>query len=210
MAAAALSCLPLLPAQAANISFDNNWKHQRFSLFSKNQYGLKGQRLDLRSDGSVSLIYRRLDPSLWSASTASWNWNVQNSVPATDLSRKGGDDRNLSLYAIYLPPEDAERLKGASVRKLLTTESARVMTYVWGGKYKRKALISSPYIGARGASIILRSSGTGNFQEQVNLKADFKRAFGSQTAVLVGLAVSGDSDDTDSEIVASMSNLKVN
>lgn len=210
LTAALISGFACLPAQGADIRFDNSWKHQRFSLFSKNSYGLNGKRLDVRSDGSVSLVYYRLDPMLWTAGAASWSWQVDQSVPATDLARKGGDDRNISLYAVYLPPKDAERLKGASVRKLLTTKTARVLTYVWGGNYKRRSLIPSPYIGERGASIILRPSGTGGFKERVDLKADYKRAFGADDAVLVGIAVSADSDDTDTNIVASLSDLKIN
>ncbi len=209
MTSALVFCLAFAQAQAGDIPFDGSWVHQRFSLFSKNTYALKGQRLGVRSDGSVSLIYRRLDPSLWKASAASWSWQVQTSVPATDLARKGGDDRNLSIYAVFLPPAEAERLKKASVRKLLTAKGARVLTYVWGGNYKRRALIKSPYVGEGGASIVLRSSGTGGFNEKVDLRADYKRAFGSGNVVLVGVAVSADSDDTDSKIVASVSNLVV-
>jgi len=64
-------------------------------------------------------------------------------------------------------------------------------------------------VGEGGASIVLRSSGTGGFNEKVDLRADYKRAFGSGNVVLVGVAVSADSDDTDSKIVASVSNLVV-
>lgn len=92
-------CLAVYQAHAGDIRFDDAWIHQRFSLFSKNNYALKGNSLGVRSDGSVSLIYRRLDPALWGAGAASWNWQVQTSVPATDLARKGGDDRNLSISA---------------------------------------------------------------------------------------------------------------
>jgi len=49
----------------------------------------------------------------------------------------------------------------------------------------------------------------GGFNEKVDLRADYKRAFGSGNVVLVGVAVSADSDDTDSKIVASVSNLVV-
>jgi len=43
------------PAYSDGILFDASWKEQRFSLFSKNKYGFKGNRLDVSSRGSVSM-----------------------------------------------------------------------------------------------------------------------------------------------------------
>ena len=132
------------------------------------------------------------------------------SVPATDLSKKGGDDRNASLYFVFLPQAQAEALgAGADVRKLLQADSARVLLYVWGDNRKRGAIVPSPYLGSRGKTITLRAAGTGRFAETVDLAADYKRAFGGTIGALVGIAVSADSDDTKSVIRGSLSGLRV-
>ena len=99
-----------VPATANEISFDG-WTHQPFSLFSNNDYDREGARLDIVSDDAVSLIYTPLDPNFWNIRTARWSWRVEESAPATDLGRKGGDDRNLSLYAVFLPQDEAARLR---------------------------------------------------------------------------------------------------
>ena len=198
-----------MPALAAPVSFDGSWKTQKFSLFSSNKYGFNGNSVSVSSDGSVSLAYRRLDASYWDASSAQWSWRVDEGVPATDLRKKGGDDRNLALYFVFLPEDQAEALKGASVRKLLTNNAARVLVYVWGGAHNRGAVLSSPYLGNRGKTIVLRGSGTGSASENVNLARDYGNAFGGNAA-LVGVALSGDSDDTNSRIRASISGLRVN
>lgn len=65
----------------------------------------------------------------------------------------------------------------------------------------------APYLGARGKTVVLRGAGTGQARESVDLAADFRRAFGGQATSLVGLAVSGDSDDTDTMIRARISSL---
>jgi hypothetical protein len=44
----------------------------------------------------------------------------------------------------------------------------------------------------------------------VDLAGDYARAFGGSAGALVGLAVSGDSDDTDSTISAAIANLSLN
>ena len=200
-----------LPAFAAPVSFDNTWKTRRFSLFSSNKYGFGGNSLSIASDGSVSLAYRQVEEPLWGATSARWGWEVSQSVPATDLTQKGGDDRNASLYFVFLPEAEAQALGGrADVRKLLTTQSARVLVYVWGDDKARGSVLPSPYLGPRGKTIVLRDAGTGKFSESVNLAADYKRAFGGAAGALVGLAVSADSDDTDTAIRARITGLSLN
>lgn len=195
------------PVWANAISFDGGWTHQRFSLFSRNDYTQKGDALDMTSDGSVSLLYHALPEQSWGASGAQWAWQVSQSVPPTDLRLKGGDDRNLALYFVFLPKVDAERLKGAKITRLLDNDAVRVLIYVWGGAHNRGAMLDSPYLGARGKTVVLRGSGTGQAREAVDLKADYAQAFGGPLTSLVGLAVSGDSDDTDSRIAARISGL---
>ncbi len=195
-----------VPATGNEIHFDD-WTHQPFSLFSNNDFDREGARLEVVSDDAVSLIYTPLEPDFWNLRTARWSWRVEESAPATDLTRKGGDDRNLSLYAVFLPPDEAERLRGKSVVSLLDEPSARVLTYIWGGAYDRAALMPSPYLGERGVAVMLRPAGAGDHAERVDFDADVKRAFGVEGLALVGLAVSADSDDTDSRIRASISDL---
>lgn len=199
-----------VPSLAKNIGFDRSWSEQRFSMLSSNDYGRSGSNLSIVSDGTVSMIYRQLDTDLWSARSASWQWSVQASVPPTDLTQKGGDDRNISLYFVFMDQAEAESLKAnASIRSLLTAKTARVLMYVHGGDHQRGALLPSPYLGAQGKTKIMRPAGLGNFSEKVDLHADFRKAFGEEPKALVGLAVSADSDDTETTIEASVSNLRV-
>jgi hypothetical protein len=93
------------------------------------------------------------------------------------------------------------------VTTLLNNDAVRVLVYVWGGSHARGAMLDSPYLGARGKTVVLRGAGTGQAREQVRLDRDYARAFGGDATSLVGLAVSGDSDDTDSRIMAQISGL---
>lgn len=206
----AAAVLTASPAFSGDIAFDGNWQEQRFSLFSKNTYGFEGQTLRVQSNGSVSMAYLPLAEKHWTATIAKWNWSVTKGVPATDLTMKGGDDRNLSLYAVFLPEAEARAAKGAGIRKLLGAENARVLVYVWGGAHQRGDMLESPYLGPRGKTIVLRGTGDGAHRETVDLSRDYARAFGGTSGALVGLAVSADSDDTDSMIDASIARLALN
>ena len=197
-------------AAAMPVVFDGGWMEQKFKLFSKNRYGLRGGKLDVASAGTVSMLWRPVAAKDWGATEAAWSWSVGRSVPATDLTQKGGDDRNLALYFVFLPRAEAERIgEGGSIRALLDSDAARVLVYVWGGAHKRGDVLPSPYLGARGKTVILRPSGTGSHAEAVNLARDYGRAFGGSPEALVGLAVSADSDDTDSAVEGAISGLVV-
>jgi hypothetical protein len=69
--------------------------------------------------------------------------------------------------------------------------------------------VPSPYLGARRRTIALRQAGTGAHRETVDLARDYQRAFGSAPTALVGLALSADSDDTGTEIMAELSGLRL-
>lgn len=206
---ATLALTTALSASAGPVPFSNGWQEQRLSLFSSNDYSF-GQNLGLVSEGSVSIAWTRVDRANWDKSGAAWSWTVDQSVPATDLSRKGGDDRNISLYFVFVPENLAPGLEGANIRSLLGNDDVRIMQYAWGGNHSRGQVIQSPY-GPRGqgVTIALRQAGTGSFSESVDLAADYARAFGSEKGALVGLAVSGDSDDTDTVIRAAIGNLSL-
>ncbi len=206
--AASLFAAPALTA--GQIPFNKSWKEQKFSLFSKNDYSFQGATLGVQSDGAVSMAYRAVPEELWGALNASWRWSVDQSVPATDLRKKGGDDRNLAMYVVFLPEAEAQKLKGKGIRKLLKSKAARVLVYVWGGNHGRGKVLGSPYLGARGKTVVLRNSGTGSHAESVDLAADFKRAFGGAKGAVVGIAISADSDDTDSQVRGAISNLALN
>jgi hypothetical protein len=196
------------PVFAMPVPFDGAWKEQGFLRLFTNDYRLRGNQLDVFSDGTVSVIWRQLDASMGDADSASWKWAVDRGVGPTDLTRKGGDDRNLAIYFVFVDAATARELSRPSAARLLRNSSTRALVYVWGGAHPRGAILPSPYSdGLR--TMVLREPGTGSFAERVDLHADFRRAFGTAPGVLVGVAITADSDDTDGEIRAAISDLRI-
>jgi hypothetical protein len=205
--------LGLMTAQPTRVFADDiafeGWTHQRFGVFGGNNWRQSGRTLSVESDGHVSLLWRPVPEKLWQATKASWSWNVETSVPPTDLSQKGGDDRNLALYFIFAPRDLATRARELGIRKLLGNTEIRVLMYVWGGSHDRNTILASPYLGARGKTIVLRPAGTGQRDETIDLRSDLDRAYGSRDLMLIGLATSADSDDTETRIEAGISDLRL-
>ncbi len=206
--AALVVAQPSLGITAEVVPFDGSWKEQGFLRLFSNDYVQRGGQLDVVSDGTVSLLWRPIEQSQRSAQVASWAWRVQEGVVATDLTVKGGDDRNLAVYFVFVDPERAEALAGGSARRILREGSARALIYVWGGKHSRGEILPSPF-SSQLRTKILRGSGVGAHQETVDLVSDYRAAFGGPPGALVGLAVSADSDDTNSKIVASIFDLEL-
>jgi hypothetical protein len=208
-AAATAATLPLRPAHALGTQpFDRSWRALTFRRIPPTQYTLSGTRLGILAEQSASVIYRSVEPSAQAATITRWSWSVSESVPPTDLSRRGGDDRNIALYFVFMDAASAARLSpDTSLTRLMANRSARILIYVWGGSHAPGSIVPSPYTRGRGVSVIRRAAGTGSHTESVDLQADHARAFGSRYEALVGLAVSSDSDDTGSVVRAELRDL---
>ncbi len=198
-----------LPVAAQVLPFDDTWKKQGFFRLWSNKYQLRGTELGIISNGTVSLLYRPVPRSNWDAKTAAWDWSVSQSVVATDLTVKGGDDRNLAIYFVFVDANSAEKLASQPARKLLQNNETKALVYVWGGDYKPETLLTSPYSPESLKMIIRRPVGVGSFMESVDLQADFKRAFKQKAGVLLGIAITADSDDTNGRIDAVIQNITI-
>lgn len=179
------------------------WEHMTFRRIPATDYAGAGEReLAIEARGSSSLIHRALPEPAFDARGASWRWRVDEGVPATDLSRRGGDDRAIALYFAFAP-ESARASAAAgrtSLRRLLISGSGQLLVYVWGGGEPRGTIVPNPYARGRGVYLIQRpaSTPTGQWQsENVDLAGDFARAFGEAPGILVGLAIASDSDDVN-------------
>jgi hypothetical protein len=202
--------LTAAPSVAEPIRFTPDWREQSFPRLTANRYAAQGDRLDIVSDQGVSVLYTALPEGRWAGRQATWRWSVEQSVPPTDLRRKGGDDRNISIYFVFMDAESARRAgPNPRLRSLLGNRNARMLVYTWGGDHARGDVLDSPYLEARGRTMVLRGAGTGSHAETVDLGADYARIFGGTPEALVGIAVSADSDDTASAIRARISDMVI-
>lgn len=195
------------PTFAEPVEFDASWEDLTFRGINATEYGYNGNTLVIQADNSSSVTYKALPQSAFDATQVRWNWTVSQSVPVTDLTRKGGDDRNVTIYFMFLDRKSADKLDaGDGLSKMLRNRKVRMLLYIWGGEGAGTAH-PSPYFKGRGINMILRDAGTGSGQENIDLVADYTRIFGEAPEALVGIAISSDSDDTDSSVRAQISDM---
>lgn len=209
--ALAIPALPgRLAASPSAIAFDAQWRTLNFRSIRPTDYAPQGTRLGISAERSSSIFYRSVPEDQRNATMARWSWNVTESVPPTDLRKRGGDDRNVALYFVFMDEASAAGVgPDTSIMRLMANRSARVLIYVWGGEHEQRAFVPNPYMSGRGVSVVLRTASTGRFSEAVDLRADFRRAFGGEPGLLVGIAVSSDSDDTARTVRAELRDLTI-
>ena len=196
-------------AQGATISF-SGWQAWTFGGITPTRYGASGSTLSIDAQGSSSVLYGVVPRAARQASRAAWQWQVSQGVGPTDLARRGGDDRAIALYFVFVDEATAARFSDTtpSMSRLMGMRGGRTLIYVWGGNAARGAILNSPYLRSRGKTVVLRPAGTGAWIiESVDLAADYARAFGGRKETLVALGVSSDSDDTNAVNRAAIRNL---
>lgn len=147
-----------------------------------------------------------------------WSWRLQQANADVDLRQKAGDDApikvclgfNMPLARVPFIERQLLRLARSQVKEELP---AATLCWVWAHGEDKGELIDNAY-SRRVRYLVLRNKqdalGTW-FEESRDIAADFRRAFGEESAVLPPLAaviVGGDADNTGGRSVAHLSDLR--
>jgi DUF3047 family protein len=211
-----LAALITAPALAGPVAFgpslaERGWLGQTFPGYTPSEFIADGAAmLRISSDKGNSLIWRPLPRDLAGAGTAAWRWRVDQGVPPTDLAVRRAADRSIALYFMFA--DDAAVLDRPPKSLRAAFREGRALIYVWGGKEAAGSVVASPTLGERGKMLVQRPAGspTGAWQgEQVDLRADFRRAFGRDPGPLLGIGVSSDSESTGTSTTAELADLVI-
>jgi len=210
-AAAIITGGPALGVEASG-SGQPGWKLLKLPYKKPTRFRFVEPRmLRVAADMSVAFYYRALDPRTEPARRLIWRWRVDRSIPATDQASRGGDDRPIAVH-LWFARRD-RRLLGQLRALRSLPRLGHMITYVWGGKRPRGAVVANPYY-KKGAIIILRNgrATVGRwYRESRDIVADFERAFGftPNLKTLRYMAVSGDTDDTGTISVARIADIRM-
>jgi hypothetical protein len=213
LAATLAVLLAAAPVLAGQVSFapDQGWQSQTFPGYTPSRFDAHGSAsLEISSDKGNSLIWRPLPQGLADAANAAWRWRVDRGVPPTDLGVRRAADRSIALYFLFADDPSALDPPPASLRAAMGR--GRALIYVWGGEEAAGSVVASPTLGARGVMLVQRpaDSPTGTWHgESVDLRADFRRAYGRDPGPLLGIGVSSDSESTGTGTRAELADLEI-
>ena len=169
----------------------------------------------IEADGTGSFVWRRVSGVV---QCLNWRWRVDLGPPATDITRRGGDDRAIALavgFAGFPPGAGAWAraqhaiAQGAAGSHILPRA---VLIYIWGGSGAEPPRFYSPWLSGLGKVHPLRHarSQTGQwFDEKRDLDADWRAAFGGDPPMLQEIAIGCDVDDTRSRLDARIERIRL-
>lgn len=164
--------------------------------------------LEISTDSSAGLLWRRLSQANRNASAARWAWRVDEGVRPLDLTKRGADDRAVAVYFVFGSAEDAAK----APMGVLASSSVTALVYVFGGNKPRGSTVPSPHMGSRGIFVVLRPADAPKkvwFEESIDLAEDYARVFGRKPPLLLAVAVSSDSDDSGERNRALLRDLRI-
>ena len=188
--------------------------------FTRYNAALVEGRVALRIEARAS--YANLVHELQSAAPPRmlrWTWRVEQANPLADLQTRAGDDSAAKVCLSFDLPLQQVPLVERTLLRLARARSgenlpAATLCWVWAGREAPGALITNAYTG-RVRYIVLRNAqdATGVWlDESRDVAADFKRAFGQESATLPALSaviVAGDADNTGATSIALVADLRL-
>ena len=176
------------------------------------------EALRIQTLGSYGNLVHEL-PSAQAPVRLRWAWRLQEPNPAVDLRVKAGDDAAVKVCLSFdlaldrVPFIERQLLKLARARTGQDLPAA-TLCWVWAGAEAKGALIPNVY-SRRVRYIVLRNREdalTTWLEESRDVAADFRRAFGDESAEpppLSAIIVAGDGDNTGGASLAFVSGLQV-
>lgn len=219
MSVSALTLLSFAPAaSASSVSISpglSGWEELKFDDLTPNRWREEEGAVVVEGTSSVSILYTGVNASAGATPILRWKWRVDQGTPATDLSRKGGDDRAISL-TIGFAYDSANASMGESMKRVIVENVAgadapgRVIDLAWGGTAPVSTIIESPYSGYSGRIVTMETSapGGGWVEEAVDIAAVYRAAWGSEPPPITRIAISSDGDDTGSTVSARVSDIR--
>ncbi|TCI00056.1 DUF3047 domain-containing protein [Roseococcus sp. SYP-B2431] len=164
--------------------------------------------LAISGEAVGSFVWRRVEGI---PGCLAWRWRVDAGPPATQITRRGGDDRAIGITVGFQgwPPEvTAWQRTQHSVAQLRAGGHRlprSLLIYVWGGTGREAPLFPSPWVPGIARVRVLRPGGAplGRwFEERVDLAADWRAGFGGDPPPLQEIAIGTDTEDTQARISA--------
>jgi len=163
------------------------WQELKFDDLTPNQWREEAGAVVVNGASSVSMLYTTTNAKTAATPILRWKWRVDQGTPKTDLGKKGGDDRAISLV-VGFAYDSANASMGESMKRLFVENIAgsdapgRVIDLAWGGNAQEGTLVESPYSGYSGRIMTMETSnpGGGWIEEAIDIAALYRSAWGSK------------------------------
>ncbi len=204
-----------------NFSSLDNWKPFFFpKIKSHSTYTIErdGDRPVLRAESNASasaIVYKDVF-DVYDHPKVKWRWKVKNVYAKADPRTKEGDDYPVRVYIMFeYDPEKVgafERIKYGFAKALYGEYPPQSsLSYVWASKDDPETFVISPYTDK--AMMVLLEKGPAKagtwVDEEIDILADYQKAFKSKPPARARIAIMNDSDNTGESAVSWMEYIEV-
>lgn len=194
-----------LPRGWQPLNFSGIKQHTDYSLVEDNGTAV----IKAISHQSASGLSRAVSIDPVEYPVIQWHWKVNNVLQKGDVSHKNGDDYPARIYITFaLDPDKAsylQRLKYKAAQLIKGKDVPyRAITYIWGSHSQAGTMIENPYTDH--VMMFVVEAGDKKVQQWVtesrNVYEDYKKAFAEEPAMISGVAIMTDTDNTGESAVA--------
>jgi hypothetical protein len=189
------------------LTFPKIERHSTYSIVANTDQS--GSWLKAESDNSASGIIWKKQYDVYEYPKLRWRWRVENVYLKGDATKKSGDDYPVRIYVIFqYDPATAsagKRLKYGFAKAVYgeyPPDSG--LNYVWESRDNPAAFVVSPYTDSM--MMFLKEQGAAKVgqwvEEEADVLADYRKAFGKDPPRSASLAVMNDSDNTGEKAVS--------
>jgi hypothetical protein len=159
--------------------------------------------IEARAEASMALLARPLDVDLTRTPVLCWRWRVDAPLVNADMATKAGDDYAARVYVTFSLPDEAmdfsTRFKLGLARGLFGQDVPdAAINYVWDNRYPVGTERPNAHTD-RNRMLVLRSGpdeAGAWVTERRDVVLDVARAYGTEAAQAIQLALAADTDNT--------------
>jgi hypothetical protein len=201
-------------AATASEVLPDGWQPQTFSRIERHtDYALVEDEgsvvIKAVSEQSASGLARAISFAPREYPVIQWRWKVNNVLQQGDVTSKAGDDYPARIYITFaFDPDRAgylDKLEYQAARLIQGKDVPyRAISYIWGSNSAAGTMIPNAYTDK--VMMFVVESGAGKLQQWVterrNVYEDYQKAFGEEPAMISGVAIMTDTDNTGESAIA--------
>lgn len=169
-----------------------------------------------RSNDSASGLRYVKEFDVYEYPVLRWRWKVGNIYAKGDIKQKSGDDYPLRVYINFKYDPDKAGIGDRIIYGLAKAVYDEYpphssLSYIWANKTHEQVIYPSPYTDK--AKLIIVRTGPAQtglwLEEEVNILADYRQAFGDSPPATASIAIMNDSDNTGESSVSYLDYIQV-
>jgi hypothetical protein len=194
------------------LNFESVEKHTSYTIESAES----AKSLKAESNASASALVYKEEFNVYEFPKVRWRWKVENVYKSGKAGTKEGDDYPIRVYVMF-----KYEPRKAGLRQRIAYAAAKLrygeypphssLNYIWANREQTDRIITSPYTDK--VRLILKRQGTSNVgewvTEEIDIVADYEKAFGKKPPPVARIAIMNDSDNTGERSVSYVDYIEV-